>query len=141
MNKQEAESQYKALTELLAQKLARLDEARREQVKTKVAFEREQETYGRLIRDLKMVYAEDPAIKNQPDPSTGKVNKEWTTWLIEKAVEKDAEFVQGTGVFYAIQEAYFAAEVALHQAGEDVAATKADMLLFGALLKYVGSPE
>lgn len=141
MNKQEAEAQYKSLTEQLSQRLVRLDEVRREQVKTKVSFEREQDTFGRSVRDLKMTYAQDPAIRNQPDPSTGKVNKDWTTWLIERAVEKDHEFVQATGAFYVAQEAYFGSEVALHQAGEEVSAIKADMLLLGALLKYVASPE
>jgi hypothetical protein len=141
MDKANAEAQYDGLRKLLAERLKHLDSARREQVKTKIAFEREQDAFGKAIRDLKMTYAQDPAIQHQPDPSTGKPNKEWSGWLIERAVEKDPEYITSTGTFYAVQEAYFASEVALHQAGEEVAATKAEMLLLAALMKYLSSPE
>ena len=141
MNKADAEAQYDGITKLLAERLKNLDRARRDQLKTKIAFEREQDAFGKTVRDLKMTYADDPSIRSQPDPSTGKPNKEWAAWLIERAVERDQEFIQGTGRFYAVQEGYFGAELALHQAGEELNAVKAEMLLFAALMRYLSTPE
>lgn len=140
MNKTEAEMQYKGLSDLIHKRLERLNEARRAQIKAKVAFERSQEHLGKTIRDLKMALAEDPAM-SQADPRTGKSNEEWRGWLMERHIEKDPEYISAIGEFYNLQLAYFESEMELHQAGEELAATKADALLFGAVLRYHASSD
>ncbi len=140
MDKADFLAQYDGLTKLLHKRLERLEAARRAQIKTKLAFERDQDALGRTIRDLKMALAQDPAM-DQPDPRTGKSNETWRNWLIERAIEKDPDFIKATGDFYATQETFYTAEMEMHQAGEELSATKAETILFAALMKYVSSPE
>ena len=86
--------------------LTNLRITRKLEVNNFLAHEKAKDDLMRVKRDRIMDITSDPKFQDMKDPRTGKPNKEWLEWVLERRMEQDPDFVQALATFYQSQQDY-----------------------------------
>lgn len=80
--------------------------ARKLEVNNFLAHEDAKEKMLKYRRDFVVAWVEEPNFSKIVDPRTGKSNKDWYDWVLERRLEADPNYVEVLQKFYNTQREY-----------------------------------
>lgn len=137
MNKAEVKSQAQAMIKEIDTLMERLGKARTEEYEMRIGFEKKEREITDLGRDKIMSYSE--GMEELKDPKTGRPNKEWSQFVLDKKLSEDVEYVEVMAGYYQYQQALAEAQSKVILWAEKIGLVKAQANLLAAVLRHLSS--
>jgi len=135
MNKTDVKAQAHTLVKEIDTLLKRLEKARTEELEMRIGFEKKERETTDLGRDKIIALSQE--MQDLKDPKTGKSNKEWSQFVIDKQLSEDVEYVEAMAGYYQYQQAHIEAQAKVILWAEKIGLVRAQANLLTAILKYI----
>jgi hypothetical protein len=98
-----------------------------------------EEEFGKVNNERLQHYAVFPEITEQPDPRTGKVNKDWSNLLMSQALEQDPDWIVVRAAVYEKKEMVEKLQTEMVNLIDALNVTKTSARLVSAMLESLSN--
>jgi hypothetical protein len=98
-----------------------------------------EEGFGKINNERLQHYAVFPEITEQPDPRTGKVNKDWSNLLMSQALEQDPDWIVARAEVFAKKEVVERMQTDMVNLIDALNVTKTSARLVSAMLESLSN--